>query len=178
MDVSKIAAALAGTDDEKDLPVEKWNPQHCGDIDILIKTDGSWFHLGTPIGRPQLVRLFSRVLRHDPDGYVLVTPAEKLSIDVEDVPFVVTDFDRVETDIRIRTNVGDQVTLGPDHPLELRKPPQNDKGEIPYVLIRGDLWARFGRPSYYRLINGESCEENGHAVVKSGGMSFDLGALP
>src|SRR5258706_15386270 len=94
-------------------PVHLWNPARHGDIDIVIKPDGVWFHEGTPIGREALVRLFSTVLRKDPDGIHLVTPVEKLKITVEDAPFIATRVDRVEGALKFLTNVGDEGEAGP-----------------------------------------------------------------
>src|SRR5271154_3646722 len=101
-------------------PVHLWHPEHCGEIDIVIKKDGLWFHDGTPIGREPLVRLFSTILRKDPDGFHLVTPGEKLKIEVEDAPFVAIRVDAVQDDagrplLRFLTNVGDEVDAGPDN---------------------------------------------------------------
>src|SRR5665213_1239057 len=96
-------------------PVHLWHPAHCGEIDIVIKKSGVWLHEGTPIGREALVRLFSTVLRRDPEGFVLVTPAEKLAITVEDAPFVAVRVDKVGETLRFLTNVGDVVEAGPDN---------------------------------------------------------------
>src|ERR1700728_3008032 len=98
-------------------PVHLWNPTHCGDIDIVIRRNGLWFHEGTPIGREGLVRLFSTVLRKDPDGFHLVTPAEKLRIQVEDAPFIAIRVDRDGPALRFLTNVGDEVEAVPDNAL-------------------------------------------------------------
>ena len=95
-------------------PVHLWNPAHCGEIDIVIKASGVWLHEGTPIGRPALVRLFSTVLRKDPDGFHLVTPVEKLKITVEDAPFVAVGVERLEEALAFTTNVGDVVEAGAD----------------------------------------------------------------
>jgi hypothetical protein len=104
------AAKAAG---ERGLPpVHLWNPPHCGEIDIRIRKDGVWFHEGTPIGREALVRLFSTVLRLDPDGYHLVTPVEKMKITVEDAPFIATRVDREGEALVFQTNVGDTVAAG------------------------------------------------------------------
>ena len=176
MDLSRISAALADVPEGADLPVDRWHPEHCGDIDILIRADGTWIHEGAAIERAPLVRLFSRVLRKDADGYVLVTPAEKLRLQVEDVPFIVSDVDRDGDALVVRTNVGDMVRIGADHPLETRQP-QGEDTQVPYVRVRGDLWARFGRAAYYRLIDEESWERNGRLGVSSAGQEFDLGAL-
>src|SRR5579862_2773304 len=100
-------------------PVHLWNPAHCGDIDIVIKRDGLWFHEGTPIGREPLVRLFSTVLRKDPDGFHLVTPVEKMRITVEDAPFIAVRVDREGETLRFLTNVGDEVEAGPDNAIRV-----------------------------------------------------------
>jgi hypothetical protein len=104
-------------------PVHLWNPAHCGDIDIVIKKNGLWFHEGTPIGREALVRLFSTVLRKDPDGFHLVTPVEKMRITVEDAPFIAVRVDQVRHEdggetLKFLTNVGDEVEAGPENGLE------------------------------------------------------------
>ena len=116
------AAKAAG---ERGLPpVHLWNPPHCGEIDIRIRKDGVWFHEGTPIGREALVRLFSTVLRLDPDGYHLVTPVEKMKIVVEDAPFIATRVDRARNEnggdaLVFQTNVGDTVTAGPENMIRV-----------------------------------------------------------
>ena len=124
-------------------PVEQWNPPFCGDIDMRIARDGTWFYSGTPIARPALVRLFSTILRKDPDGYVLVTPVEKVGIKVEDAPFLAVDMTvaqpQPEQVLRFSTNVGDWVEAGPDIPYDLKKPRAG--GIKPYIHVRGDLWA-------------------------------------
>ena len=177
MDISRISASLEGAEDAADLPVEKWHPTLCGEMDLVIREDGAWVHEGTPIGRPALVRLLSRVLRNDEDGYVLVTPVEKISIEVEDVPFLIVDIDREGELLRARTNVGDEALIGPDHPLEMRAGDDADDAPRPYVRIRGDLWARFARPAYYRLINEESWEKDGSLYISSAGLDYELGAV-
>ena len=170
-----MAASLAEDQAGGDLPVEKRHPTHCGSMDLVIRADGSWVHEGTPMGRPALVRLFSRVLRKDEDGYVLVTPAEKISIAVEDVPFVIVDVEPDEKgNLSERTNVGDKVVIGPTHPLTIR----HGYGDtpLPYVRIRGGLEARFGRTAYYQLVEIATLGDDGHLTVTSGGRAFDLGA--
>ncbi|MEM6669019.1 MAG: DUF1285 domain-containing protein [Pseudomonadota bacterium] len=138
-------------------PVHLWNPAYCGDLDIRIARDGLWYYLGTPIGRPPLVKLFSSVLRRDDDDkYYLVTPVEKIGIRVDDVPFVAVDF-RSEGDgkaqsLVFQTNVGDEVAAGPENPIRVKRNP--DTGEpTPYVLVRGRLEARIDRKSFYRLVD-------------------------
>src|SRR5438270_6622901 len=102
-------------------PVHLWNPPFCGDLDMRIARDGTWFYNGTPIGRPALVRLFSTILRKDEDRYVLVTPVEKVGIRVEDAPFLAVELAQEARDngraLKFRTNVDDWVEVGPDHPL-------------------------------------------------------------
>lgn len=136
-------------------PVEKWNPDHCGDSEMRIARDGTWFHQGSPIGRETMVRLFSTILRREADGsYVLVTPVEKLSIEVEDAPFIAVEL-RSEGEGRDRTlafrlNTGDIVPAGPDHALTVR---EGADGPHPYLHVRGGLEALVGRSVYYELMN-------------------------
>src|SRR6478752_5117348 len=114
-----IAAAKAQAPGRGLPPVHLWHPEHCGEIDIVIRRDGRWFHEGAPIGREALVRLFSTVLRKDPDGIYLVTPVEKLKITVEDAPFIAVRVDREGDALKFLTNVGDEVTAGPDHAIRV-----------------------------------------------------------
>ena len=147
-------------------PVDKWNPDFCGDLDIVIKRDGTWFYLGTPIGRAPLVRLFSTVLRKDEDGKTyLVTPVEKVGITVEDAPFLAVEMNASgEGDNQVltfRTNVGDLVEAGPENPLRFDIVGQTDQLK-PYVLVRGRLEALLARPVIYDLINhGEEIAVDG-----------------
>lgn len=156
-------------------PVHLWHPAHCGDIDIVIRADGVWMHEGSPIGREALVRLFSTVLRKDPDGYHLVTPVEKMKIRVEDLPFRAVAMHRDGDDLVFTTDVGDQVRAGADDPIVVET--DATTGEpAPSVRVRGDLWARIVRPVFYDLV--EMAEEvDGRLVVQSGEQTFDLGAL-
>ena len=131
-------------------PVHLWNPTHCGAIDIVIRKDGLWLHEGTPIGREALVRLFSTILRKDPDGYVLVTPVEKLAITVEDAPFVAVRVDREGEALRFVTNVGDVVEAGPDNPIRVEADPRSGEPR-PYVHVRRGLEALITRPVFYEL---------------------------
>ncbi|HEY0302914.1 MAG TPA: DUF1285 domain-containing protein [Rhizomicrobium sp.] len=162
-------------------PVEKWHPAHCGDIDIRIARDGTWFHMGSPIGRKELVRLFSTILRKDPDGYVLVTPAEKMRIAVEDVPFLAVLMD-VEgrghaQRLVFTTNVGDDTVAGPENPIRVETVPQTG-APAPYVHVRKGLEARIARAVFYQLadleVPGEG-EHEGYLGVWSGGAFFRLG---
>ena len=133
-------------------PVHLWNPPHCGEIDMRIARDGTWFYLGTPIGRPAMVRLFSTILRRDPEGYVLVTPVERVGITVDDAPFVAQDVEARDGALVFRTNVDDEVTAGPDHPIRVERDPATGEPS-PYILVRGNLEALIDRKTFYRLVD-------------------------
>jgi len=162
-------------------PVDKWNPDFCGDLDMEIKRDGTWFYLGTPIGRMPLVQLFSSVLRRDEDGKTyLVTPVEKVGIRVEDAPFVAVEVDASgDGDARVltfRTNVGDVVEAGPKHALRFVDEPETG-GLKPYLHVRGRLEALLARPVMYELAElGEEIEIDGQLMfaVRSGGAVFPM----
>lgn len=162
-------------------PVERWNPDFCGDLDMEIKQDGTWFYLGTPIGRMPLVQLFSTVLRKDEDGRTyLVTPVERVGIRVVDAPFVAVEMDvsgaGAEQIITFRTNVGDVVEAGPGHPL--RFVDEDETGGLkPYVLVRGRLEALVARPVMYELVeHGEEIDIDGKAMfaVRSKGEVYPI----
>ena len=157
-------------------PVHLWNPPHCGKIDMRIARDGTWFYMGTPIGRPELVKLFSTILRKDEDEYVLVTPVEKVGITVDDAPFVAVDFNRTDDGLMFETNVGDQMIAGPAHPIRVERDP--DTGEpAPYVLVRANLEALIDRKSFYRLVEiSEHAEYEGQQWfgVRSAGEFFPI----
>ena len=162
-------------------PVERWNPDFCGDLDMEIRQDGTWFYLGTPIGRMPLVRLFSTVLRKEEDGKTsLVTPVEKVGIRVADAPFVAVEMDvsgeGKEQQITFRTNVGDVVEVGPEHPLRFADEMQTG-GLKPYVLVRGRLEALVARPVMYELVgHGEEIEVDGRPMfcVRSRGETYPI----
>ena len=162
-------------------PVDKWHPDFCGDLDIVIKRDGTWFYMGTPIGRLPLVRLFSTVLRKDEDGKTyLVTPVEKIGITVEDAPFVAVEMNAHgkgdEQVLTFRTNVGDLVECGPDNPLRFDIIGDTDQLK-PYVLVRGRLEALLARPVMYELIShGEELDVDGRTmfVLRSNGKVFPI----
>ena len=157
-------------------PVHLWNPLFCGDLDMRIARDGTWFYLGTPIGRPELVRLFSTILRRDGDAYFLVTPVEKVGITVDDAPFVALDFESDGTgaaqNLRFETNVGDHVTAGPDHPIRVTRDPETGEPS-PYVLVRANLEALIDRKSFYRLVDIGDRHE-GWFGLWSGGQFFPV----
>jgi hypothetical protein len=147
-------AEIARLAEEKKLPpVEKWNPSHCGDSEMRIARDGAWYHQGSLIGRQAMVRLFSTILRREPDGrFVLVTPVEKLDIEVEDAPFVAVEV-KVEGEgeamsLGFRLNTGDVVIAGPGNRLRFEAGPE---GPHPYLEVRGGLDALVARPVYYEL---------------------------
>lgn len=137
-------------------PVHLWNPEFCGDLDMRIARDGTWFYLGTPIGRAPLVRLFSTILKLEDGKYFLVTPVEKVGITVDDAPFVAVDFsvsgEGVEQTLTFETNVGDFATAGPDHPIRVTRDPETGEPS-PYVMIRAGLEALIDRKSFYRLVD-------------------------
>lgn len=147
-------AEIARLAEEKKLPpVEKWNPSHCGDSEMRIARDGTWYHQGSPIGRQAMVRLFSTILRREPDGrFVLVTPVEKLDIEVEDAPFVAVELkaegEGESMSLAFRLNTGDLVVADPGHPLRFEAGPD---GPHPYVRVRGGLDALVARSVYYEL---------------------------
>lgn len=145
-------------------PVHLWNPEFCGDIDMRIARDGTWFYMGTPIGRERLVRLFSTILRHDEDGkYYLVTPVEKVGIRVDDAPFLAVAMS-VEGEGRgqaltFTTNVGDATVAGPDHPIRFEV--DGETGEpAPYVHVRARLDALINRAVFYDLVELGTEEEH------------------
>lgn len=161
-------------------PVHLWNPDFCGDLDMQIRRDGSWYYLGTPIGRPALVKLFSSILKLEDGKYYLVTPVEKVGITVEDAPFIAVDFqlenpgpDQV---LVFTTHVDDVVRAGPDHPLRVAETPGSET-PAPYLMVRNGLEARIDRKSFYRLVDlGEEARHEGEAWfgVRSGGVFFPM----
>jgi hypothetical protein len=157
-------------------PVHLWNPAHCGEIDIVIKKDGRWFHEGSPIGREALVRLFSTVLRKDPDGFHLVTPVEKMRVTVEDAPFVAVRVDREGDALTFTTNVGDTVRAGPENPIRVET--AADGEPRPYVHVRRGLEALISRPVFYELVEMADTRETPAGPVlgvSSDGAWFEVG---
>lgn len=162
-------------------PVDKWHPEYCGKLDIVIKRDGSWFYMGTPIGRKRLVKLFSTVLRKDDDGETyLVTPVEKIGISVEDAHFIGVEMNCENEGafqvLTFRTNVGDVVEASANNPLRFETDEENS-GVKPYLLVRGRLEALIGRAVMYELISkGEEIEIDGKVMfaVRSNGAVFPI----
>lgn len=165
-------------------PVDQWYPTHCGDSEMRIAADGTWFHQGSPIGRTAMVRLFSTVLRREPDGgHVLVTPVEKLDIAVDDAPFTAVEL-RAEGSgenrkLAFRTNTGDIIVAGPEHPLRFVT---RDDGPHPYLHVRGTigngLEALIVRPVYYELVELAITDGGDPPELWSDGACFPLGETP
>ncbi|MBI1684540.1 DUF1285 domain-containing protein [Caulobacter hibisci] len=158
-------------------PVHLWHPAHCGDIDIRIRKDGVWFHEGSPIGREALVRLFSTILRRDPDGFHLVTPVEKMKIVVEDAPFIAVRVDRDGEALRFLTNVGDAVEAGPDNAIRVEIDAETGEPR-PYLHVRRGLEALIARPVFYELVElaAERDTADGPRLgVASNGAWFPIG---
>ena len=175
-----LAAAAKTAGKKGPPPVHLWDPPFHGDIDMEIRRDGTWFYLGTPINRHALVKLFASIIRKDGDDYFLVTPVEKVRIRVADAPFVAVDANATGTGrdqaITFVTNVEDQVTAGPDHPIRLTRDPETGE-PAPYILIRRNLKALIDRKTFYRLIElGAHEDRDGQSWfgLWSGGMFFPM----
>jgi hypothetical protein len=172
-----IAAAKAQAPGRGLPPVHLWNPAHCGEIDIVIRKDGLWFHEGSPIGREALVRLFSTVLRKDPDGFHLVTPVEKMKITVEDAPFIATRVDREGQALKFLTNVGDEVEAGPENEIRIEMDAATGEPR-PYLHVRRGLDALIARPVFYELVEmaqERETPEGPRLGVESNGAWFPVG---
>lgn len=171
-DIARLAA------EQRLPPVEQWNPDRCGDSEMRIARDGTWYHQGSPIRREAMVRLFASILRREPDGrYVLVTPAEKLDIVVEDAPFTAVELKTQGTgrdrQVACRLNIGEMVVAGPDNRLFLR---ETDDGHRPYLHVRGGLEALVIRSVYYELADIATEEKNDPIGLWSQGTFFPLDA--
>jgi hypothetical protein len=160
-------------------PVHLWDPAHCGDIGLEIRRDGSWWQDGVRFSREKLVRLFSTILRRDPDGHYLVTPHEKVVVRVEDSPFLGVRVDRHESDghqvILVTTNVGDVVAVDGDHPLRVETDAATGEPST-YVRVRGGLEARLARTAWYELVSWAEQDPGAATMsVASSGLRFALG---
>jgi len=180
----KLEDIIKQIEGQKKPPVHGWNPDFCGDIDMRIASDGTWFYMGTPITRERMVRLFASVLRKDEDGKTyLVTPVEKIGITVDDAHFVAIRADQVAGEdgaaIKFTTNVGDEVIAGAANPI--RVDVNADTGEPrPYVLVRGRLEALIARPVFYELVEAARQQETGgvtELLIDSRDATFSLGSL-
>jgi hypothetical protein len=161
-------------------PVEQWNPPFCGDLDMRIAADGTWFYLKTPIGRPSLVKLFASVLKREGENYFLVTPVEKCGIRVDDAPFLAVELDVEDGGggrvLNFRTNVDDWIACGPEHTLRF-EPEEGTGGLKPYLHVRRDLWAKVTRALFFDLVEiGEEREIEGKTMfgVSSMGVFFPM----
>jgi hypothetical protein len=161
-------------------PVHLWNPAYCGEIDMRIAADGTWFYQKTPIGRPALVKLFASIIKREGDRYFLVTPVEKCGILVDDAPFLAVELRIVAGAagrvLRFRTNVDDWVDCGPEHRLRF-EPERETSGLKPYVHVRRELWAKVTRALFFDLVElGEERTIGGTAMfgVASGGEFFAM----
>ena len=168
-------------------PVHLWNPPFCGDIDMRIAADGTWFYQKTPIGRAALVKLFASVLKREGERYFLVTPVEKCGITVDEAPFMAVELAVEQPEpgpaqtsegrlLRFRTNVDDWVTAGPEHPLRFEPEPETG-GLKPFLHVRRDLWAKVTRALFYDLVElGEERDIDGTRVfgVASGSAFFAM----
>jgi uncharacterized protein len=160
-------------------PVHLWNPPFCGDLDLRIAADGTWFYMGTPIGRPALVRLFSTILKREDGKHFLVTPVEKVGIRVDDAPFLAVEMREEEHEngrvLRFRTNVDDWVACDAAHRLRFER--AADGGLTPYLHVRAELWAKVTRALYYDLVElGEERVVDGRPMfgVASSGEFFAM----
>jgi hypothetical protein len=160
-------------------PVDKWDPEFCGDIDIHIKHDGTWFYMGTPIGRKALVKLFSSVLKLEDKKYFLVTPVEKIGIKVEDVPFIITEWQKENNKLALTTHTGNDLIVSSENPIQIFADKKTG-AYLPYALVRKNLWARLHQNVFYQLAEfGEEKKIDGksHLVLNSGDYHFSLGEL-
>ena len=179
--LSSLKAEAGTADGPAPPPVHLWNPDHCGDIDMRIKRDGSWWHEGDRITRDRLVRLFSSILRKDDDGIYLVTPYEKIVVHVEDAPFVAVRIDRVgegeAQTLVATTNVGDVFTIDAGHPIRMAVDAKTQE-PAPYVEVRDGLEARIARAPFYELVEWAEPVDDGRALaVRSAGEMFRLGSV-
>lgn len=171
-----LAASIKATKTRGLPPVETWNPPFCGDIDMEIRRDGTWFYEGTPIGRPGLVKLFASILIREDGNYFLVTPVEKVGIRVHDAPFIAVDFETSgegeQQRLTFTTSLGDITVSGPDAPFRFVR--DADTGEpSPYVRVRRNLEALIDRKSFYRLVD-LGVHHEGWFGVWSGGQFFGI----
>jgi hypothetical protein len=180
MDPQQLADQLK---QDKLPPVDQWNPPFCGDMDIVIKRDGSWHYMGSPIGRQKLVKLFSTILRKDGDEYFLVTPAEKVRIQVEDAPFVAVAVDIKQKgqiqELEFTDNVGNVFVAGEEHPIWVNTDPETQEPS-PYIRVRKNLDALIHRNVFYQLVEiaeQKNLDDKTYLVIHSQGKEFVLGAI-
>ena len=178
--ISGLEALVKAQSGKGPPPVETWDPPYCGDIGMAIRSDGTWFYAGSPIGRMPLVKLFASVLRKDADGkHYLVTPAERVDVAVADAPFLAVEMELRDEgrELVFRTNVDDIVHCGPEHPLRFAEEPGSG-GLKPYLHVRGRLEALVTRALYYDLVELAVARPDGVLEIASGGARFPLVANP
>ena len=181
MDLQRLNQQINQLDDEP--PFDSWQPENCGDIDIVIKQDGTWWHEGSPIGRKNLVKLLARVLIKEGDDYFLKTPAEKMRIQVEDAPFVITSWqtltdDDESTHIEVTTNLDRNFIVSQEHPISVNH--ENPDDPSLYVECHRGLLAKVHRNVYYQWIEmatEQTINNQSHLIVNSAGSKFSLGML-
>lgn len=180
-DLQAISQQLEAHAESDYPPVDKWNPDFCGDIDMRIARNGQWFYMGTPIGRQRMVNLFARVLWKEDGRYFLKTPVEKIGISVDDVPFLITGFDQVAgeqgSEIWFTSSTGDEICAGEQHPIRVEVD-ANSGEPSPYIHMRFGMEALISRAVFYQLVELaelEQREDGEHLVLSSQGQCFSLG---
>tara|TARA_Y100000590_G_scaffold81318_1_gene90390 strand:+ start:2205 stop:2774 length:570 start_codon:yes stop_codon:yes gene_type:complete len=181
---ANILKQISQYNDEKLPPVHLWNPPLCKNVEMRIDREGRWFFMNSPIGRQRMVKLFSKVLRLDDDGeYYLVTPVEKIRIEVEERPFLVIDYQIIKKNgiqlITFETNTGDKFILDDDHPINFLTNSETDEPK-PYVLVRSNLEGIISRNIYYKLVNlaiKKETKGKQTLVIKSNNKEFIIGKL-
>ncbi|MGR3499733.1 MAG: DUF1285 domain-containing protein [Limimaricola soesokkakensis] len=171
-----LASAASRAGARGPAPVHLWDPPFCGDLDMRIARDGTWFHEGTPIGRERMVKLFASILKREGDRHYLVTPVEKVGITVDDAPFVAVDVAREGEGLRFTTNLDETAVAGLEHPIRVVRDPETGE-PAPYIEIRSGLEALIDRKSFYRLVElGETAPHEGEDWfgVRSNGMFFPI----
>jgi hypothetical protein len=183
MDLNKLQLSLGDSGKKQGItelpPVESWDPPYCGDIGLQIKRSGQWYYQGSPIGRRKLTRLFSTILIKQQDQYFLVTPVEKVLVNVEDVPFVITQWSQTRDGIQVSTQTEDVFILGATHPVELRQDSISNTA-IPYVKVRRNLWARVHQNVFYQWAEIAEIKDTGNSLwasVNSGDYTVNLGTV-
>lgn len=178
MDIAQIQKQISetqGKDAKSAPPVDKWHPEFCGNMNLVIKRSGQWWHEGTPFTRAKLIQLLASVLKKEGDDYFLVTPVEKIGIQVEDVPFIIIDAQVNEHNIQVNTQTGDTVILSKEHPVELRKFEGN---LVPYCHVRRNLWARVHQNVLYRWVDQAvevAINDKVELQLTSGDYTFSIG---
>ena len=174
MSLNRLIAEL---EKNQHAPTEQWDPPYCGEIPIRIDGDGCWYYQGSEIKRQALVKLFASVLVKEDDDYFLITPAEKVKIDVDDAPFMVVDWEQRTEDgeslLLLTTNIGDTLVLSSEHPLQI-------KDGVPYVVMPRELEAKVHRNVFYQWVSiAQTREVNGKEqwFLSSAGETFVLGSM-